>query len=139
MYHKVTLVGRLGKEPDAKMTPTGKFVCHCSVATNHQYKGADGNLVKETIWWNVSVWGNMGEAVTKYLHKGSKVLIEGRLNASKDGNPRVWQDNQGTWHGSFDLVASEVRFLDSKSGDSSGDEPVEESVPVDSSPPDVEF
>jgi single-strand DNA-binding protein len=114
MYHTIILIGNLGKEPELRYTSNGKSVTTLNVASNRNYKGADGETVKETIWFRVSVWDKQAETVNQYLHKGSKVLIEGRLQPDDNGNPRVWQDKEGKAQASFGVSASTVRFLDSK-------------------------
>lgn len=121
MYHTIILVGNLGKDPEMRYTPSGQAVTSFSVATNRKYTGSDGNLVDETIWFRVSVWGKQAETCSQYLRKGSKVLIEGRLTPDKaTGGPRVWTRQDGTPAASFEISASMVRFLSSKGDDSGG-------------------
>jgi len=119
MYHTIILVGNLGRDPEMRYTPNGQAVTNLSVATNRQYTGADGNPVKETIWFRVSVWGKQAETVTQYLKKGSKVLVEGRLVPdSATGGPRIWNRQDGTPSASFEVSANTVRFLSSRGEDS---------------------
>ena len=113
MYQKILLIGNLGKEPDLKVTPAGTSVCHTSMATNRVYNN-NGKEVKETCWFNLTIWGKMGEAVGQYMHKGSKVFVEGRLTPGDGGNPRIWNDSNGNPHASYDVTALEFKFLDSK-------------------------
>lgn len=113
MYHTIILIGNLGKEPELRYTQSGAQVCDLSVASNRTYKAGEETR-KETIWFRVSVWGKQAESVNQYLHKGSKVLVEGRLQPDDNGNPRVWQDKEGKAQASFEVSASTVRFLDSK-------------------------
>mgnify|MGYP001604000504 CR=1 FL=1 len=125
MYHTIIVVGNLGRDPEMRYTPSGQAVTNLNVATNRQYTGQDGQPVKETIWFKVSVWGKSAEACNQYLSKGSKVLVEGRLNADKQtGGPRVWNRQDGTPGASFEVTAQTVRFLSSKSeSGENGDEP----------------
>jgi single-strand DNA-binding protein len=103
-----------------RYTPSGQAVTNLSVATNRQYTGSDGTLVKETIWFRVSVWGKQAEPTTQYLRKGSKVLIEGRLVPDpKTGGPRIWQGQNGPG-ASFEVSANTVRFLSSRGEDEGG-------------------
>lgn len=123
MFHTIIIVGNLGKDPEMRYTPSGQAVTSFNVAANRQYTGADGNLVKETIWFRTSVWGKQAEACSQYLKKGSKVLVEGRLNADpQTGGPKVWQRQDGTSGASFEVTAQTVRFLSSNGdhGDHSG-------------------
>lgn len=118
MYQKIILIGNLGKDPDMKMTPKGTSVCHVSLATNRNYTTGEGKEIKETTWWNITVWGKMAEAVFKYMHKGSKVYIEGHINPGEDGNPRLWQRQDKSTAASYDVTAEVFKFLD-KAGSSS--------------------
>mgnify|MGYP000903228323 CR=1 FL=1 len=115
MYHTIIIVGNLGREPEMRYTPGGQAVTNFSVATNRQYQGTDGNMVKETIWFRISVWGKQAESCNTYLHKGSKVLIEGRLQPDPaTGGPRIWNRQDGTPNASYEVTASTVRFLSSR-------------------------
>jgi single-strand DNA-binding protein len=112
MYHTIIIVGNLGKDPEMRYTPSGQPVTSFSVATNRQYTGNNGELVKEVIWFRVTAWGKQAEICNQYLKKGSKVLVEGRLTPDKaTGGPRVWTKQDGTAGASFEVNASTVRFL----------------------------
>ena len=115
MYHKLTIVGNLGKDPEMKYTTDGKAVTTFSVAAS--------NRKDETVWFRVSTWEKLAETCNQYLHKGSKVLVEGVLKAGAQGNPRTYERKDGGWSASFEVVASSVRFLSGK------DEPADE-VPI---------
>lgn len=112
MYQKLTIVGNLGRDPEMRYTSSGQAVTSFSVATTHEYNTADGQHVKETTWFRVSVWGKMGEACNTYLKKGSRVLVDGRIVPDKEtGAPRLFQKKDGSWSSSFDVTASAVKFL----------------------------
>jgi single-strand DNA-binding protein len=112
MYHTIIIVGNLGKDPEMRYTPSGQAVTSFNVATNRQYTGSDGNMVKETIWFRISVWGKQAEACSQYLKKGRSVLIEGRLVPdASTGGPRVWTRQDGTAGASFEVSATQVKFL----------------------------
>lgn len=115
MYQKVTIVGNLGKDPEMRFTPSGQAVTSFNLATNRSYTGSDGQRVKETVWFRVSVWGKQAENCNNYLRKGSKVLIEGRLIADPaTGGPRTYNRQDGSTGASFEISASTVQFLDSR-------------------------
>jgi single-strand DNA-binding protein len=115
MYHKVILVGNLGRDPEMRYIPSGAAVTSFSVATSEKWTGQDGQQQERTIWWRVSVFGKSGEACNEYLKKGSKVLVEGRMNPDpKTGNPRLWQGQDGQTRASFEVTASAVKFLSSR-------------------------
>jgi single-strand DNA-binding protein len=111
MYQTLILIGNLGKDPDMRFTPSGHPVTTLSVATNRRYNDTAGKPVKETTWFRVSVWGKQAEACNEFLHKGSKVLVEGRLSPDPEtGGPHIWESN-GRMGASYEVTASTVRFL----------------------------
>ncbi len=118
MFHEIIIVGNLGRDPEMRYTPTGQAVTNLSVATNRQYTTSNGEQVKETIWFRVSVWGKQAEACNQYLRRGSKVLVTGRLNPDPNtGGPRIWTRQDGTAGASFEITAQTVRFLSSRAED----------------------
>jgi len=115
MYQQIVIVGNLGRDPEMRYTPSGTPVTSLNVATNRKYTGSDGQVVKETTWFRVSVFGKSAETCAQYLKKGSSVLVEGRLTPDKQsGGPRIWQKQDGTWGGTYEVFANTVRFLSSK-------------------------
>jgi single-strand DNA-binding protein len=137
MYQKIIIAGNLGRDPEMRYTPTGQAVTNFNVATNRQYTASDGQLVKETIWFRISAWGKLAETCNQYLRRGSKVLIEGRLNADpQSGGPRVYTRGDGTPGASFEITAGTVRFLSSRQEDDAyqasapmGDQIAEDEIP----------
>lgn len=114
-YHKLTIVGNLGSDPEMRYTADGRAVTNFTLASNRQYTNSKSEKVKETVWFRISVWGNQAEACSNYLKKGSKVLVEGRMTPDKDtGGPRVWNKKDGTPASNYDVAASQVTFLDSR-------------------------
>jgi len=115
MYQNLIIVGNLGRDPEMRYTPSGQAVTNFNVATNRKYTTSDGNPVEETTWFRVSTWGKTAEVCNQYLKKGSKVLVEGRLNPdSTTGGPRIWTRQDGTSAASFELTANQVRFLSTR-------------------------
>jgi single-strand DNA-binding protein len=120
MYQKIIIAGNLGRDPEMRYTPSGQAVTNFSVATNRQYTASDGQLVKETTWFRISAWGRLAETCNQYLKRGSKVLIEGRLNADpQSGGPRVYTRQDGSTGASFEITAETVRFLSTRAEDES--------------------
>ncbi|MBT3320891.1 MAG: single-stranded DNA-binding protein [Anaerolineae bacterium] len=118
MYQKMVIAGNLGRDPEMRYTPSGQAVTNLNVATNRQYTSNSGEKVKETTWFRVSVWGKQAESCNQYLRKGSKVLVEGRMNQDPaTGGPRVWTGNDGSPRASFEITAQTVRFLSSRGED----------------------
>jgi single-strand DNA-binding protein len=115
MFHTIIIVGNVGREPEMRYTPSGAPVTSFSVASSRQYNSQGGEKVKETIWFRVTAWNKLAETCNTFLHKGSKVLIEGRIvpdNAT--GSPRIYTRKDGTSGASYEITASTVRFLSTK-------------------------
>ena len=118
MYQTIIIAGNLGRDPEMRFIPSGKAVTGFSVATNRTYTNNQGERVKETTWFNVNAWGELAETCNKYLNKGSKVLVEGRLNPDPEtGGPRTWKDKEGNPKAVFEITAQTVRFLSSRGED----------------------
>ena len=97
-YSKLAIVGNLGKDPEMSYRPDGTALTKFSVAVNR--KRQDQEL---TDWYNVTAWGKLAETANQYLHKGSKVLVNGRLESREYEGKTYW-----------DLIANDVVFLDSR-------------------------
>jgi single-strand DNA-binding protein len=112
MFHKIILVGNLGRDPEMRYTPGGQPVTSLSVASSRRFNDSSGQSVEETIWFRVSVWGKQAEVCKQYLAKGRQVLVEGRLVCDRaTGGPRVFTRQDGTTGASFEISAETVRFL----------------------------
>jgi len=103
--NKVILIGRLGRDPEMRYTPSGKPVTSFSVATTRSWVNADGERREETEWFNVVAWGNLAEICKQCLSKGQQVYIEGRLQT------RGWEDEAGNKHYRTEVVANEMIAL----------------------------
>jgi|OpeIllAssembly_1097287.scaffolds.fasta_scaffold215955_2 single-strand DNA-binding protein len=105
--NRVQLIGRLGKDPESRFTPTGKRLAHFSLAVSNRWKSGDGESKEYTEWVNVEAWGRLGEVCQEYLRKGSLVYIEGRLKTEKyetDGDVKYYTK----------VVALTMQMLDRK-------------------------
>jgi single-strand DNA-binding protein len=107
--NKVQLIGRLGRDPESKFTPTGKKVAHFSVAVSNRWKSRDGEAKESTEWVNVEAWDRLGEVCQEYLKKGSLVYIEGRLKTDK-------YEDKGDTRYFTKVVAQTVQFLSDTRG-----------------------
>ena len=105
--NRVQLIGRLGKDPESKFTPTGKKVAHFSLAVSQRWK-TGGEAKEYTEWVNIEAWGRLGEVAQEYLKKGSLVYIEGRLKTEK------YEDKGGETKYFTKVVALTLQFLDKK-------------------------
>lgn len=106
--NKVILSGRLGKDPDLKHLPTGTSVCNFSLATSEKFKNKKTDQWEEkTEWHNIVVWGRLAEYAAQYLHKGSSVLVEGKISS------RSWEDDKGNKRYAFEIVCSQIENMGS--------------------------
>jgi len=105
--NKVIIVGNLGKDPEQRHTPQGNAVANFPVATSESWNDKDGQKQERTEWHRIVVWGKLAELCTKYLSKGRKAYIEGRLQT------RAWDDKDGNKRYTTEVVATTVQFLDS--------------------------
>jgi len=112
MYHKIILVGYLGRDPEMRYTPDGTPATTFSMATDRKWTNQDGTQGEETIWWRVTTWRKLAETCNQYLSKGRPVLVEGVMRPDpQTGGPRVWTGNDGVARASFEVTARTVRFL----------------------------
>lgn len=116
MFHTIIVAGNIGRDPEMRYTPSGVAVTSFSVASSRQYNNAQGQAVKETIWFRVSCWSKLAEYANNYLKKGNKVLIEGRLVPdATTGGPRIWNRSDGTTSASYEINAVTIRSLVTRS------------------------
>ena len=109
--NKVILVGNLGQKPEMRYTATQSAVAKLSVATTESWKDKEtGEMRDKTEWHKVVYFGKLAEIVEKYLDKGSKVYVEGKLQTRK------WQDKSGADRWTTEIVGNELTMLDSRSG-----------------------
>jgi single-strand DNA-binding protein len=102
--NKAFILGNLTRDPELRQTPSGQALSSFGVATNRFYTDSTGQKHKQAEFHNVVAWGRNAELVSQYLHKGSSVLIEGRLQT------RSWQDQQGTKHWRTEIVAERIQL-----------------------------
>ena len=105
--NRVQLIGNLGKDPDARFTPTGKQVVKFSLAVSNRWK-KDGDVKEYTEWVNIEAWGRLAEICNEYLRKGSLVYIEGRLKTDK------YQDDNDVTRYFTKVVIQSMQMLDRK-------------------------
>ncbi len=113
-FHTIVIVGHLGREPEIRYSPAGQAVTNFNLAGNRQFTDSNSQFVKETTWFRVSAWGKTAENCSQYLHKGSLVLVEGRLVCDPEtGGPRLYSRKDGPPGTAFEVNANTVRFLSS--------------------------
>jgi single-strand DNA-binding protein len=106
--NKVMIIGRLGRDPEMRYTPSGRPVTTFSVATSRSWNTSEGGRRTETEWFNVVAWSNLAEICKQHLQKGRLVYIEGRLQT------RHWEDQEGNKHSATEIVANEMIMLDDR-------------------------
>lgn len=112
--NKVLLIGRLGQDPEKRITPSGHTVVNVSLATTDYFKDQGGNRQERTEWHRVVFWNRQAELIEQYCRKGSQLYVEGSLQT------REWQDKDGNRRFSTDIVARNMQFLDSKDSGQQG-------------------
>jgi len=149
MFHRVTIIGNVGQDPEMRYTQDGTPVTNLSVATKttlskKTYDGGDrpcpagwkdsynGKNWELTTWWRVSCWRGLAETVNQYLSKGRQVFVEGEMNGEAlngSQNPRVWTGSDGVTKASYEITARTVKFLggrdDAGAGPAVGEPPPE--------------
>lgn len=113
--NKVILIGNLGKDPETKSFPNGGQVCNVSLATSESWKGKDGQMQEHTEWHNLVFNDKLAEIVAKYLRKGSKVFVEGKIRSRKYQDKTSGQDRYIT-----EIRVSDMQMLDGKPGAGEG-------------------
>jgi len=113
MINKVILIGNLGSDPEQRFTQGGVAMSTFSVATTERWKGQDGQMQEQTEWHRIVAWRQLAETCNEYLHKGSRVYIEGKLQTRK------WQDQNGNDRYTTEIVAREMKMLTPR-GESGG-------------------
>ena len=119
--NRVSLLGRLGRDPDLKYTGTGVPMCKIRLATSDSYKDSEGKWTERTDWHNLVVWGKLGEVCSQYLKKGDQAYFEGNLQS------RSFEDSNGNTRWITEVKAREMVLL-SNNGASSEESFTEESA-----------
>jgi single-strand DNA-binding protein len=103
--NKVSLLGRVGKDPETRQTGAANSVCNFSIATTEKYKDKSGEVKENTEWHNIVVWGKPAEIIQKYVKKGDLIYIEGKLQTRK------WEDKEGNTRYSTEINAQEFMLM----------------------------
>ena len=110
--NKITLIGNLTRDPETRSTPNGVTVCSFDIAVNRRFAGSDGQ--RQTDFFRINAWRQLGENCARYLAKGRKVAVVGELQA------RTYEAKDGTTRMSLDVSADEVEFLTPKNASEEG-------------------
>lgn len=104
-FNKVLLMGNLTKDPEMRYTPQGTAVVNLRMAVNRRFKDRNQEQKEEVCFITAVVWDKQAEACNQYLHKGSSLFVEGRLQS------RSWEDNAGQKRNVIEVRAERVQFL----------------------------
>lgn len=107
LKNRVQLIGNLGQDPETKTLESGKKVTHFTLATNDDFKNADGQKVSETTWHNIVAWNGLADIAGKYLKKGRQVAVEGKIVY------RSYEDKKGVTKYITEIVLSDLLMLKS--------------------------
>jgi single-strand DNA-binding protein len=106
--NRVTLVGRLTRDPELRHLPSGQSVLQLGIAVNGRQKDETGNWVDKPNFFDAKIFGNQAESLANHLAKGRRIGIDGRLDWSS------WEAQDGSKRSKVEIVAFQVQFLDSR-------------------------
>lgn len=109
-FSKAIIVGNLTRDPELRTTASGTQVCSISVAVNRSYKSNSGEQQDQVSYFDCSAWGKLGETIAQYAHKGSGILISGRLEQ------RSWEDKEGQKRSRIEIVVDDFNFIGGGNG-----------------------
>jgi len=112
--NRVTIVGRLTRDPELRQLPSGTSVLQLGVAVNGRQKDDAGNWIDKPNFFDVKVFGNQADTLNTHLSKGRRIGVDGRLDWSS------WEAQDGSKRSKVEIVAQSVQFLDSR-GEGGGD------------------
>ena len=112
--NKVILIGNLGKDPEIQYLEGNIAVAKFSLATSEKFKDKDGKVFSQTEWHNIVVWRGLAEMAQKFLQKGNRVYLEGRLKT------RHWEDKEHRRNAITEIIADNLIMMDRKDDEQSG-------------------
>jgi single-strand DNA-binding protein len=122
--NRVVLVGRLTRDPELRALPSGTSVCGLRIACSGRRRDDSGGFVERPNFFDVSVYGAAGESVSRYMRKGSRVAVDGRLEW------REWETGEQERRQAVSVIGETVQFLDSPDDRSAPVADDEEGEPV---------
>ncbi len=116
-FNKVILMGNLTRDVEVRTTASGQSVANFSLAVSRSWRGQDGQQQDQTSFINCVAWGRVGDIIAQYVHKGSPLLVSGRLDQ------RSYQDKVGNKRSAVEVVVEDFNFVGSASGRSDNSSP----------------
>ncbi|MGE9295493.1 MAG: single-stranded DNA-binding protein [Puniceicoccales bacterium] len=113
-FNKVILMGNLVADPEMRVTPGGMSICKFTLAVNRQFSTKEGEQREEVAYVDVDSFGRSAEVISKYLGKGSPILVEGRLRQDK------WENQQGEKRSKLMVVCESFKFVGGRDSESGG-------------------
>ncbi len=105
-FTKAIVAGNVTRDPEMRTTPSGSQVCSFTIAVNRSFRGSDGNQQESVSYLDCVAWGKSGETINQYIHKGSALLVSGRLEQ------RSWDDkNTGQKRSRVEIVVDDFSFI----------------------------
>lgn len=108
MVNKVILIGNVGADPDIRYLDGGVAVARFSLATTESYKNKNGERIDQTEWHNIVLWRGLAEVAEKYVKKGMRLYIEGRIRT------RSWDDQNGVKRYTTEIQGDNMQMLSGK-------------------------
>lgn len=112
-FNKVILMGNLTRDVEVRTTASGQSVANFSLAVSRSWRGQDGQQQDQTSFINCVAWGKVGDIIAQYVHKGSPLLVSGRLDQ------RSYQDKDGNKRSAVEVVVEDFNFVSSGRSDNS--------------------
>lgn len=131
--NRITLIGRLTRDPELKYIQSGSAVANFSVANNRVFVTGNGEKKEEVNFFDCIAWGKLGEIIVEYCKKGKRLAIEGRLQQNR------WEDKEGNKKSRIEIIAENVQFLDGKADNQHVSSSSNEEVPQHSGASDNPF
>jgi len=129
--NKVMILGNVGKDPEIRYSKSGSAIANLTVATTEGRKQPSGEYEDQTEWHRVVFFGKQAETCKDYLHKGSKVFIEGRLQTN------TWEDKDGKKNYTTEIIGFTMLMLDPKGSSGGQQQPQQQAqAPRPNMPPD---
>lgn len=112
-FSKAIIAGNITRDPEMRTTPGGAQVCSFAIAVNRTYKDSSGNQQDQVSYLDCVAWGKSAEVICQYVHKGSALLVSGRLEQ------RSWEDkNSGQRRSRTEIVVEDFSFIGGNGGNS---------------------
>jgi single-strand DNA-binding protein len=114
--NRVTIIGRLTRDPEMKHTPAGTSVCSFAIANGKTFS-QNGEKKEQVSYFDCVAWSKLADVIVEYCKKGHRVAIEGRLVQ------RRWQDDNGNSRSKVEIQVENMQFLQGKSGEAQPEQP----------------